>query len=135
MLDHILNKALEDLAKGSLQPNVPKEQPIRKRSKSNARHASVKKTKTWQDHFSPLVDQNLFYRVAVPSWQCRSPHVKAAERVFVRAFNETWNRLPGCDQFRLLSHWHDDPVSQSLGIDAAAQQHPRPLIQIINIGE
>lgn len=125
------------------QPNGPKKRPASKRSDNTEQQGSPRKTRGSQDDFSPLVGTKLFYRNAVPTWErlpsgapadSPSPTRKAIEREFVVAFNEVWNRLPPFDHHRLLSYW-SDPAGQSLGIDAVELLHPRPLIQIVDIGK
>ena len=61
------------------------------------------------------------------------PRTKAAGPVFVRAFNEVWKRLPGSDRHGLLHYWRDHGEFAHPG-STQVSLHPRPLIQIADVG-
>jgi hypothetical protein len=133
MLDQYLDIAFDDLRRLCRQPDdAPKEQSARKKVKKTKEEASPKKTKRWQDGFSPLVGELLCYRVVNTAhdrkpFDSSSPQMKAAEATFVAAFQETWNHLPVFDQCRLLAYWQH-PAHR---FRPDADEYPRPLIQII----
>ena len=139
MLDHFLDRAFGDLALLGRQPDAPLEKSAGKTPKSTNKSVSPKKDKKRRAEFSTLVETKLYYRVAISSCDqgassasapLPGPEVKAAEDVFVHAFNEVWNHLPEVDQDRLLAYWASPPRAMEL----AATPRPRPLIQIVNTG-
>jgi hypothetical protein len=139
MLDDLFDRAFGDVRRLCRQPDTPKEQPAHKKVTKPKEVASPKKPKSWQDEFSPLMGKQLFYRVAISTHDRQptsapadslSPMVKAAEATFVAAFNEAWNHLPAFDQNRLLTYWqHPSEL-----IKMESPLHPRPLIQIVDLG-
>ena len=121
------------------KPTTLDKQPQHDRATKPPTPRSTKKADSWKNEYSVLVENILHYRFAATARNDEpfapvlipSPRMKAAAKVFVAAFNDTWDHLPEYDQNRLLGYWNR-PFNLGHASEISIVSGPHPMIHIVN---